>query len=253
MRTRDVMTVMVAVCVVGVASMGMAQTAGSPAEVQAEIAADAAMIAVSPQIIGEPIPHPDAYGASRAVIYFSDFEADNGGLTPALDWEWGTYAWVGGGTCGGINAPPAAAYSGTNMWGSVLNTCYNNLGNNTGYDTCVNGNPSDDSILSLTVDLTGYTDAQLSWWEWPDLFLDWDWGEVVVNGTPVFQHCGGGYVAPTAWVQQVVDLTPYVGASVTIEFHMLSSGVVAYAGWYIDDLDVSGTPVPVELQSFSIE
>ena len=25
----------------------------------------------------------------RAVIFFSDFESDNGGLTGSLDWEWG--------------------------------------------------------------------------------------------------------------------------------------------------------------------
>lgn len=83
--------------------------------------------------------------------------------------------------------------------------------------------------------------------------MNFDWGEVYANGTVVFQHCGTGYVPPTAWVQQVVDLTPFVGGSVTIEFHMMSSTVVAYAGWYIDDLQVNGTPVPVELQSLSVE
>ena len=35
------------------------------------------------------------------------------------------------------------------MWGTVVNCCYNNIGNNTGYDTCINCNPSDDSILSF--------------------------------------------------------------------------------------------------------
>jgi hypothetical protein len=230
------------------ASSGLAV---SPEE-QAEIAAAAAVPAPT-GVIGEPVPHPDALGASRAVVFFSDFEGDNGGLTPSLDWEWGTFAWVGGGTCSSTIAQPAAPFSGTNMWGTVLNTCYNNLSNNSGYDTCINGNTGDDSILSLTVDLTGYTDAQLSWWDWPDIFLNWDWGEVYANGAVVFQHCGTGYTAPTAWVQRVVDLTAYVGAQVTIEFHMMSSGVVAYSGWYIDDLEVSGTPVPVELQSFFIE
>ena len=207
----------------------------------------------APPSIGAPVPHPDANGAGRAIVYFNDLESDNGGLAPTLDWEWGAYAWVGGGTCGGTPAEPAAPYSGASMWGTVLNTCYNNLSNNTGYDTCVNGNTADDSVVSLTVDLTDYTDAQISWWEWNALYLNWDWGEVYANGTAVFQHCGTGYTAPSAWTQQVVDLTAYVGGPVTIEFHMMSSGVVAYAGWYIDDLEISGTPVPVELQSFSIE
>ncbi len=81
----------------------------------------------------------------------------------------------------------------------------------------------------------------MSWWEWNDLFMDWDWGEVYVNGQVVFQHCGGGYVAPTAWVQQVVDLTPYIGGPVNVEIHMMASTVVNYAGWFIDDVMVYTT------------
>lgn len=241
------------VLLIGGASLVSIQAEALTPVEQAEIAADAAQSAPSPQTIGEPVAHPEASGAGRAVIYFSDFEADNGGLTPTLDWDWGAFAWAGSAQCSGSVLPPSAPYSGSGVWGTVLNDCYNNLSNNTGYDTCVNGNTADDSILTLTVDLTDYTDAQLSWWEWPDIYLNWDWGEVYVNGAVVFQYCGTGYLAPSAWVQQVVDLTPYVGGSVTIEFHMMSSGVVAYSGWYIDDLEVSGTPVPVELQSFSIE
>ena len=249
-------SVMVRLALVGLVVLGasfvLAQVDGYSAEEQAEIAAAEAVVA-SPPPIGAPVPHPDANGAGRAIVYFSDFEADNGGWIPALDWQWGTFAWAGSAQCSGSALPPAAAYSGSGMWGTVLNDCYNNLSNNSGYDTCVNGNTGDDSMLSLSIDLTGYTDAQLSWWEWNDLYLNWDWGEVYVDGTAVLQHCGTGYTAPSAWVQQVVDLTPYVGAPVLIEFHMMSSGVVAYAGWYIDDLEVSGTPVPVELQSLSIE
>lgn len=250
MRAGRVQLVILVVAVIGFAGLQVAWAA-TPEE-QAEIAASAAVPAPS-GVIGDPVPHPGVMHGPEAIIYFSDFEADNGGLTPSLDWEWGTYAWVGGSACSATIAPPAAPYSGNAMWGTVLNNCYSNLGNNSGYDTCVNGNTADDSILSLTVDLTGYTDAQLSWWDWNDLFLNWDWGEVYANGTVVFQHCGTGYTTPTAWIQQAVDLTAFVGGSVTIEFHMMSSSVVAYSGWYIDDLLVSGTPVPVELQSLTVE
>lgn len=244
--------IVLTVLAVAAVSVAFAQEEGLTAAERAEIAA-AEGTAPAPGVIGAPVPHPDAWGGPEAIVYFSDFETDNGGLTASLDWEWGTYAWAGGGGCSASIAPPAAPYSGTNMWGTVLNTCYNGLGNNTGYGTCTNGNTADDSILSLTVDLTGYTDAQLSWWDWPDIFMNFDWGEVYANGTVVFQHCGSGYTAPSAWVQQVVDLTPYVGGNVTIEFHMMASTVVNYSGWYIDDLQVTGTPVPVELQSLSIE
>ena len=241
--------IVLTVVAVAVVSLAWAQDEGFTAAEQAEIAA-AATAAPAPGVIGDPVPHPDAWDAPEATIFFSDFEADNGGLVGSLDWEWGTYAWAG--TCG-TSYPPAAAYSGSNMWGTVLNECYNNLGNNGGYSTCVSTDPTDDSIVTLTVDLTGYTDAQLSWWEWLDVYMNFDWAEVYVNGDVVFQHCGTGYVIPTAWVQQVVDLTPYVGGLAIVEFHMLSSTVVERAGWYIDDLEVSGTPVPVELQSLTVE
>ncbi len=179
-------------------------------------------------------------------IYFSDFEADGGGMTGNLDWTYGTYAWVGATCYTGTRYPPAAAYSGTNMWGTRLNDCYQNLGNNQGYASCINEAPADDSILSFSVDLTGYDDATLSWWEWFDLFLTWDWAEVRVNDTPVFQHCGGSYVLPTAWVQQTADLTPFVGGVANIELHMMASTVVNYTGWFIDDVMITGTPTVYE-------
>lgn len=181
------------------------------------------------------------------LIYFSDFEADGGGLIGTLDWTYGTYAWSGS-TCFQANPlPPAAAYSGINMWGTRLNDCYQNLGNNQGSTTCINEVPTDNSILSFAVDLTGYDDAVLSWWEWYDLFMPWDWAEVRVNDLSVFQHCGSDYVIPTAWVQQTVDLTPFAGGTVNIELHMMASTVVNYTGWFIDDVMITGTPVVYEI------
>ena len=95
------------------------------------------------------------------VLFFSeDFDTDDGGLVGSVDWEWGTFAWTGA-TCSGSNNPPAAPHSGGGMWGTVLNSCYNNVGNNTGYDTCNNTNTADDSILSFQVDLTTTGSAQL--------------------------------------------------------------------------------------------
>lgn len=180
----------------------------------------------------------------RDDLLFEDFETNDGGFLGSLDWEWGTMTWSGAG-CESDNFPPAGAFSGTGMWATVLNDCYSNYSNNSGYDTCINGDPTDDSILSFEIDLTGQTDATLSFYEWFDAFLQWDWAEVRVNDTSVFQHCGGSFVEPTAWEEQVIDLTPFVGAVATIEFHFLSSGVINHAGWYIDDVRVyTGSPGP---------
>lgn len=192
-------------------------------------------------VVSVSIVSADSMDGSRLDVYFSDFEADDGGLVGTLDWEWGDYAWVGGNCYNTNNVPPPAAYSGNRMWGTVLNDCYTDLANNSGYNTCVNGDPSDDSILSFDVDLTGYSDGTLEFYEWLDLFMDFDWGEIYANGTVVFQHCGTGYTPPSAWQLQSIDLTAFAGGLVTIEFHMMASSVVNYAGWYIDDVRVTTT------------
>ena len=191
-----------------------------------------------------PLPAAGACSAGKQpgipedVLYFWDFEGSNGGFVGSLDWIWGTYAWSGT-TCDSSNYPPPAAYSGTGMWGTRLNDCYQNRGNNTGYGTCANGNPADDSILSFSVDLTAVTGpVEMSWWEWYDLFSNWDWGEVYVNGSVVFQHCEASFVQPTAWVQQIVDLTPYIGGVANVQIHMMASSVVNHSGWFIDDVSV---------------
>jgi len=208
-------------------------------EVQAELQAEAAhSSAGAPETTQKPLMPKRLQSPPATTIYFSDFEADNGGMTGSRDWVWGIYSWDGS-SCDSSNYPPPAAYSGSRMWGTRLNDCYQNLGNNQGYETCINTDKSDDSVLSFTVDLTGQATATLSWWEWFDLFLVWDWAEVYVNDAVVFQHCGGNFVAPTAWEEQVVDLTPFVGGPVTISFHMMSSTVVNHAGWFIDDVQIT--------------
>jgi len=208
------------------------------AEIQAELQAAAAPSPPSLDLSDREWISSTKAASGGDVIYFSDFESDNGGMTGTLDWEWGAYSWVGDGCHGTSHVQPPAAHSGTRMWGTILNTCYSNLGNNNGYDTCVNGSKNDDSILSFTVDLTEIERAQLIWWEWNDLFGPWDWAEVYANDVVVFQKCGISWVAPTSWVKQVVDLSPFTGGSVTIEFHMMASTVVNYSGWYIDDVEV---------------
>lgn len=223
-------------------------------EIQAELDDHLAFMAnpPTPVSVWQAAP-PIGTTDGRATVFFSDFEADNGGGVGNLDWEWGVFAWAP--TCT-TSAPPVAPYSGTGMWATVLNDCYNNLGNNSGYSgsgACVNANAADDSILTFTVDLTGLSEAWLYWWEWYDVYSYWDWAEVYVNGTPVFQHCEASYTAPTMWVQQEVDISAYVGAVATIEFHMMASTVVERSGWFIDDLLVSDIQIPVELQSFNVE
>jgi hypothetical protein len=250
-------SLVLAIAIAALALTPLAAQAQQNDEVAAEIAANLADTANAQAPAAEwKAAEPIGEMKTHATVFFSDFEADNGGGVGTLDWEWGTYAWVGGGGCNSTTYPPAAPYSGTNMWATVLNGCYNGLGNNTGYSStgaCDNTAPADDSILTFTVDLTGLSEAWLYWWEWYDVYSYWDWADVWVNGNVVFQHCESSYTAPTQWVQQEVDISAYVGGVATIEFHMMASSVVNYSGWYIDDFLISDVQIPVELQSFSIE
>ncbi len=236
------------VVLLSIASLAVAQGATEEAQ---ELAAAATYEATNPvaPTLWAAAPAVDG-GSPEATVFFTDFEGTNGGGVGTLDWQWGTYAWSGA-VCGYTPAPPVAPYSGTDMWGTVLNDCYTNIGNHS--SSCSNADPNDDSILTFPVDLTGLAEAWLYWWEWPDINLSFDWAEVRVNGNVVWQNCTGGYVAPTAWIQQEVDISAYAGAPATIAFHFMASTVVERGGWWIDDLMVADAQIPVELLSFTAE
>ncbi len=152
---------------------------------------------------------------------FYDFEADDGGFTGTVDWEWGTnYSWVGA-ACDGVSYPPPGAFSGVGMWATVLNDCHANTGTF--------------SNLSFSADLTGQSSAILQWWDWYDVFEPFDYGEVYVNNTLVYDRATS-YVIPTEWEMHEVDLTPFVGDVIDIEFRMFATTVINRAGWYIDDV-----------------
>jgi hypothetical protein len=173
-----------------------------------------------------------------------NFDSDCKGLAATNDWACGTLAFSAGAACTAAAKGPTAGHSGSGAWGTVLNDCHSPLGNNAGYLGCSNAAPNDDSILSFKVSLPGgWTKATLTYWAWEDLNIPNDWAEIRVSGSAVSagQVCAGTPTSPTAWIQRTVDLTAHVGKTVQISFHMLASPVTNRAGWYIDDLAVSGS------------
>jgi hypothetical protein len=177
--------------------------------------------------------------APRVAPFLLDFESDSGNLVATRDWEWGHLAFVRGPGCEASAAPPAAGHSGTGMWGTVLNDCHHGLGNAT--DPCKNLTIADDSILTLRLALPAtLKTATLTFWEWTDFFLPFDWNEIRVDGKVFRQTCSGNYLRPTVWAKQSLDLSAHVGKTITVSFHFMASSVVNLAGWYIDDLEVSG-------------
>lgn len=171
--------------------------------------------------------------------FFLDFEKSNGQLVGTRDWEWGALAFKAGTNCGTSTPdPPLAGRSGTGVWGTVLNDCYNPLDN--AKDACTNADTSDDSVLTLKLKIPAhYTKAKLTYWEWRDFFLTFDWTEVRVNGSWVKQTCIGTNPAPASWQKQTLDLSAHVGQVVTVSFHFMASAVVNQSGWYLDDISAS--------------
>ena len=57
---------------------------------------------------------------------------------------------------------------------------------------------------------------------------------------------GDGVSGPTnGYELQTVNLSPYVGGLANIEFRLSASDVVNFAGWYVDSISLTGTPVGV--------
>ncbi|MBN2542296.1 carboxypeptidase regulatory-like domain-containing protein [bacterium] len=177
-------------------------------------------------------------------LYFSDFEADNGGFYsygPVNDWEWGT-----------PTTGPGNAYSGVNAWATKLNSDYNN---------------ESQSHLALDLDLTTVESAVvffMSWYKFqPYYILGYhDGGNIKVSvggGSAILVYPAGGYDETLSgynwlipeeeafadndrgnfWHTEEVDLTPYCGNNITLLFEFGSSSSTTDDGWYIDDVLVT--------------
>jgi hypothetical protein len=179
-----------------------------------------------------------------------DFEGSCQDLVATGDWECGAINFSHGANCklGSkvFGVAPPQGHSGKGMWGTKLNDCHTAMGNNSKVDDkaviCTNMNIGDDSVLKLRVDLPGsWSKATLTYWSWEDINSPHDWAEIRLDNKVAYQHCEASYSKPTAWVKRAVDLSQYVGATVEVAFHFMASQWVNYAGWYIDDLSVSGS------------
>jgi hypothetical protein len=168
--------------------------------------------------------------------YSYDFESDNGGFTASADWSPYTGDWeytdsydVSG--YAGAHTPPPTAHSGDGMWGTIIYDDYTNAGG--------------ESWLNKTVDLTGISDSQLTFYSWSDIFGSFDYGMVRVNGVELLRIDDYN---PTAWTFETVNLAAYDGTTIELSFAFYATTVVEYAGWYIDDVEInSATRAPGDI------
>ena len=173
-----------------------------------------------------------------AIVYYEDFESGTGSFTGDEDWEYGI-----------PSTGPGMAYSGENLWGTLINDEYT-MG------------PLLSSLISPPFNLS--SDAVLGFWHWYYTENIYDGGNVKIstdNGatwtliTPDdgydgvlstdFENPIGGeeafYGESEGWLFETFDLSAFSGSSVIFKFDYGSDwSVVRGDGWYIDDFTVIG-------------
>lgn len=178
-----------------------------------------------------------------------DLQGGSGGLAAAGDWEYGTLAFTGSGCTSATNVPPPGNVghlpTHTKMWGTVLNGCFSDAGNNDGTcptTACTSTNKADDSRLAFKVDLTQgacatATTAALRVWDYLHqangcdramYFID----DVIDNAATICSGTSGG------WRQVSIDLTAKLRSVVAVDLRWVASTGTNAAGWYVDEIEV---------------
>lgn len=120
-----------------------------------------------------------------------------------------------------------------------------------------------DTTLRRSVDLTGLTSAELSFWTWYEIEDNWDFGFVQVStdggatwvslpieGTTVdavpdamesiVANLPGFTGSSDGWVYKTFDLADYLGQTIELQFRYMTDWGTTFAGYYLDDISVTG-------------
>ncbi len=124
-------------------------------------------------------------------------------------------------------------------------------------------NRGDDSDMTLTraFDLSGVSNATMTFWTWYDLEEDWDYTYVEASsdggqtweilttpsGTPTNPNgnsFGWAYTGMSGdknqaeWIQEQIDLSPYAGQQVLVRFEYITDDAVNRPGFVLDDIAI---------------
>ncbi len=175
----------------------------------------------------DPSNEASATVGDMTVVFSDDMESGDGGWTHSGEGD----PWERGAPTSG----PGAAFSGENVWATNLAGDY----------------PSgvDAALISPEIDLSGLTSANLQFAHWYSIEMNWDFGyvEISTDGGETWEtlaeYTSPGYGGePVGWEVPIISLDDYVGGTVQIRFRLQTDSSVTYAGWYIDDVVVAGTP-----------
>ncbi len=189
-------------------------------------------------------PAQGSHSFSLLAYRVYDFEDDSVlTVVSGTDWQWGV-----------PTSGPGSAHSGQKLWATNLDGNYSNS--------------ADARLVTPEIDLRNAESAVFRFWHWYRFEYSsgrlWDGGNVKisVDGGPfeVVEPTGKGYdhvVDPynrvlggerafggpegtgDFWHPAYIDLRPYVGHRVVLQFHLGSDNNTNESGWYIDDVSWS--------------
>ena len=138
---------------------------------------------------------------------------------------------------------PTEAHSGSQFWSAL---------------------PADKSDVSLTgrFDLRESDSATLTFWVWYEIEAGWDYAYLTISEddgdtwtiletdsmtsqNPQGNNFGTGWTGNSGsgdspiWLQQTVDLTPYVGSEILLRFEYVTDDAIHFAGFAVDDVEIA--------------
>ncbi|UCE66302.1 MAG: hypothetical protein JSU85_15915 [Candidatus Zixiibacteriota bacterium] len=188
------------------------------------------------ELVGDEDPGSDTLAMLfTAYDDILNFETGNGGLIGTNEWEWGAPS----GT-----SPPA--YSGVNLWGTVLTGIYPAV--------------ATISNLDFQINITG-AGALVDFMEYRDMSSASGYARVFADSGIGYELLDERQGNPEVWEPYSIDLSAYSGiVNIRLQFEH-STYVGAYTGWYIDDLALSNclivapeievTPVAISGEAYS--
>jgi len=162
---------------------------------------------------------------STQVIFSEDFEGDTS------EWSFGSDAQ-------------------TNKWFTGTAVSYNGsksayISQDNGTTATYNEDAASESWLTRTVDLTGYIDANFSFY-WKCVGERWivwfDYGEFYINNDVLMSEAKE-FINNTNWIQKSFNLTPYAGGYLDLKFKWINDGSQKNGdpAFCIDNLVITGT------------
>lgn len=174
----------------------------------------------------DPSNEVSAVAPNITVFYHNTFQEDDGGFESGgtnSSWEWGE-----------PTSGPNEALTGERLWATNLSGNYNNA--------------EDSYIGSPIIELDDVDLAELHVTHWQDIENNWDYGFVQVSSDDgeTWDELAEFTGRDQAWAQAEISLNDYLGESIQIRFAFDSDSIIAYPGWYIDEVTVVGTSEDVE-------